>query len=374
MVQSISGPIGKEKKLLVFSGLKLKETGWIPPTSNTGGLGTEFSLKPDYLTLSIPALDVRIDIEAISLKLCCAFCKHFKSGTKFEKRRGRNFFEHGYYVTDANGKELFSFHWGGNGGRIFIEIKGGGCKLLDPFQWSIIYGLAVRYKARINRFDLAGDDWNGKIFSFPKIRAAYKKNKRIMLALASRGNKHLRPNIHDTYKGYTLEFGTDSTSYYHVIYQKFRESAHTYLGQKNPRWMRWEVRFYRQPKMEIDLKIIHPDNWGPAYLGSCGYLRQIFGSSGGGFIHRVESSKESVLDALCVAYMANERQYGLLNAELDRLGVAVPRRRIDTDVSPYASLTIYDKEEILERIDSARAGALRSCSGRAEFESEEVLF
>ncbi len=373
MVQPNLAPIGKEKELLVFSGLKLKETGWLPPTSNTGGLGTLFSLRPDYLTLSIPAFKVHAKVEKIVMQLTRWFCNHFRSGTTFEKRAGRNYYKYGIYICDANGKELLSFHWGGNRGRLFIEIKGGGCKLLDAFQWARIHVLAVRYDARINRFDLAGDDWAGKIFSFPKIHSAYKKNKRCMLALTSRGNKHLRPNIHDTDKGYTLEFGTDSSSYYHVIYQKFRESAHTYLAKNNPRWMRWEVRFYRQSKMEIELKIIHPDNWGGAFLGSCAYLREIFGSEGKSFIHRVEDIREGVLDAFCGAYAANERQYGIFNAECKRLGLEVPSRASASDVTPYASLTIYDKEELLERIDSARLGVLRSIAQRDE-STEEVPF
>jgi hypothetical protein len=366
MVQPYLAPIGKEKKYAAFSDLKLKETGVVPPTSNTGGHRMGFSLRPDYLTLSIPALDARVKIEELAKELFRYFCNHFKSGTKVEERSGRNYFKHGYYVTDTNGKELFSIHWGGNRGRTFIEIKGGGCKLLDGWQWAKIYILAVRYKARINRFDLAGDDWAGEIFMFSNIHAAYKKNKRSFLSDPSSGGTHVRPDVIDKKTGYTIEIGSDSTSYFHVIYQKFRESEKTYLGQQNPRWMRWEVRFYRQSKMEVDLKIIHPDNWGDAYLGSCAYLRELFGSEGARFIHRVEQPKESALDGLVAAYMANERQYGILNAELDRLGLGAPRRYALADVTPYASLTIYDRDEILKRIDSARAGALRSCASRAE--------
>jgi DNA relaxase NicK len=373
MVQSISVPIGKEKELLVFSGLKLKKTGWLPPTSNTGGHRTEFSLRPDYLTLSIPAVKVHAAVEKIVMQLTRWFCNHFRSGTTFEKRGGRNYYKHGLYICDANGKELLSFHWGGNHGRLFIEIKGGGCKLLDAFQWARIYVLAVRYDARINRFDLAGDDWKGKLFSFSKIHAAYKKNKRCMLSSPRTGGKHVRPDVLDTKKGYTLEFGTDTSSFYHVIYQKFRESSHTYLAQQNPRWMRWEVRFYRQSKMEIELKIIHPDNWGYAFLGSCAYLREIFKAEGASFIHRVEVIKECVLDAFCAAYTANERQYGIFNAECKRLGLEVPSRASASDVTPYASLTIYDKEELLERIDSARLGVLRSIA-QADESTEEVPF
>jgi DNA relaxase NicK len=278
------------------------------------------------------------------------------------------------YVCDANGKELFSFHWGGNRGRLFIEMKGGGCKLLDALQWARIYVLAARYHARINRFDLAGDDWPGKIFKFSKIHSAYKKNKRCMLAVPSSGGKYLRPEIHDTSKGYTLEFGTDNTSYYHVIYQKFRESSHTYAGKQNPHWMRWEVRFYRQSKMEIDMKIIHPDNWGDAFLGSCAYLREIFQSDGKTFSHRVEDISEGVLDAFCGAYMAFETQWGAFVGHCHRLGLEVPSRASASDVTPYASLTIYDKEELLKRIDSARLGVLRSIAHCDESGSEEVPF
>jgi hypothetical protein len=384
MVQHQSEPLGKEKKHVVFSDLKLKKDGWIPPLrsphSNTGVLAPPFTLRPDYLTLSIPALQVKYNRERTFVLLFRWFCRHFKGGTRLEKRAGRNFFKHGYYITDSRGNELLSFHWGGQNGRLLVEIKGGGCKLLDPVQWSKIYSLAVRYKARINRFDLAGDDWEGKIFIHDEINAAYDKNRRCLSAFASgRGGKWLPRKTIISEDGDTLEFGTKDTSYFHVIYQKFRESGHTHLGRMNPRWMRWEVRFRRrESSMEIDLSIIHPNNWGAAYLGSCGHLSRLLEHKieGRRFVHRVEKLKESTLDALVAAYTAFETQWGGFVSECSRLGLDVPCKRFSDNNTPYAALTIYDQPEILQRIASASRGALRSVAAASvDSESDDaVLF
>jgi DNA relaxase NicK len=295
---------------------------------------------------------------------------------RLERRAGRNFFKHGYYISDSTGKELFSFHWGGQRGRVFIEIKGGGCKLLDAWQWSRIHSLAVRYKARINRFDLAGDDWEGKIFILKKIMAAYKKDKRSFLADSSLGNKPLPLGVHDTYKGVTLEVGTSHSSSFHVIYQKFRESEQTHLGRMNPRWMRWEVRFRNKSGMKIDLSIIHPDNWGAAYLGSCGHLRQLLEAEieGRRFVHRVEDVKESALEAFMTAHTQFGIQWGPHISECYRLDVPLPCKRFSDNNTPYAALTIYDQPEILQRIASASRGALRSIAAASVDSDDAVLF
>jgi hypothetical protein len=184
-------------------------------------------------------------------------------------------------------------------------------------------------------------------------------------------------DVFDTHLGYTLQVGTKTSSNKHVIYQKFRESEDTELGRTNPRWMRWEVRFLRhQSSIEIDLSIIHPDNWGAAYLGSCGHLSRLLEHKieGRRFVHRVEKLKESTLDALVAAYTAFETQWGGFVSECSRLGLDVPCKRFSDDNTPYAALTIYDKPEILERIASASRGALRSIAAASVDSDDAVLF
>lgn len=131
-----------------------------------------------------------------------------------------------------------------------MELKGGMCKLLWPDQWLYIYSLMRRYEGRINRFDLAADDWFGKHFIQPKIKALYEKNPRCLLPRGFAG-KSIPIGIHDTYKGYTLTFGTKASSVYHVIYQKARESEGSYLAKQYPAWMRWEVRFCGNQKLRL---------------------------------------------------------------------------------------------------------------------------
>jgi hypothetical protein len=128
--------------------------------------------------------------------------------------------------------------------------------------------------------------------------------------------------------------------------------------------------------MKIDLSIIHPDNWGAAYLGSCGHLRQLLEPEieGRRFVHRVEKAKESTLDALCGTYEAIAAQYGGIFSEWQRLGVPLPCKRFSDDNTPYAALTIYDQPEILQRIASASRGALRSIAAASVDSDDAVLF
>lgn len=352
---------------------KLKETGIIPPYSNTGGTSLKITLRPDYLTLSIPMIRSGFKGHRIALKLFLAFCEHFRSGTSFRKGNGRNGFKSALYVESPLGKELGSCHFGGQRGRVFIELKGGFCKLLDALQWERIYMLAVRYKARINRFDLAMDDWEGVYFIQPKIRLAHQKNYRDFLPPGSRSHFEIPVGIHDTPKGYTLEFGTKTSLYYHIIYQKFRESEGTALALRNPNWMRWEVRFQRQSKSEFSLDILHPDNWADAYLGSCSYLQNLFERNGKKFAHRVENVKESVFDAFVAAYAAFSHQWGEFVGVCRQIGLEVPLKPVSRD-SPYFDFSSLELPEIRERL--ARIGAAPVCGApaRALRDDSDLLF
>lgn len=350
-----------------FSDFKLKETGILPPYSNTGVQTLEFTLRPDYLSGTIPMLHGGKTGERLVLWLMREFSKNLFDSTSLRRRGGRNGFKRGMTLYDRFEKELGSIFWGGQRGRVFFELKGGLCKLLTPYQWASIHGLLKRYNGRINRFDLAGDDWFGKYFIQPKIRLAHQRDASIINPSSAKNNYALPVGIHDTQKGYTLEFGTDTSTYYHVIYQKFRESAGTYLANKFPAWMRWEVRIYRQKGGEVDLDIIHPDNWGPAYLGSCAYLEQLFGKAGRKFTYRPGHIKESVIDRFVAAYTAFEAQWGGFVAECHRLGLEVPSASYAVvSGGAYSELSPSDLPYLKEAIDCARRGEQRSAAVRAQ--------
>lgn len=130
--------------------------------------------------------------------------------------------------------------------------------------------------------------------------------------------------------------------------------------------MRWEVRFYRQ-KSELDLSIVHPDNWGDAYLGSCSYLERLFAKKGRRFTYRPEVIKEGVIDRFTAAYIAFEAQWGGFVAECHRLGLEVPSARFTGYESrPYAELSPVDVPFLKECIDCARRGEMRSTADRAQ--------
>jgi hypothetical protein len=132
------------------------------------------------------------------------------------------------------------------------------------------------------------------------------------------------------------------------------------------------VRF-KAKKSTLDLNMILPKNWVAAVAGSSIYLNSKMKAVGDKFTMSNVKEKECELDAFCAAYMAFEKQWGGFVAQCDIVGLEVPRRRSPSNVSPYASLTIYDKEEILKRIDSARLGVLRSIAQRDE-STDDVLF
>lgn len=352
---------------------KLKETGILPPYSNTGGPSPKITLRPDYLTLSIPKLYPRFRGERIARSLFIAFMDHFRSGTKLRKGNGRNGFKAAFYVDSPTGKEMASCHFGGQRGRVFIELKGGICKLLDAFQWEKIHVLAFRYKARINRFDLAMDDWEGLYFIQPKIRLAHQKNSRIFLPAGSRSAYEMPVGTHDTPKGFTLEFGTKTSIHFHVIYQKFRESEGTDLALKNPKWMRWEVRFQRQSKTDFSLDMIDPNNWADAFLGSCAYLQKLFAREGKRFVHRVEKIRESVFDSFVAAHIAFQHQWGEHMAICRQIGLEMPVKAVSRD-SPYRDFSYLELPEIRERL--ARVGAAPVCGApaRALRDDSDLLF
>lgn len=354
---------------------KLKDSGVIPPYSNTGVQTCEVTLKPDYLSLSFPAFCEPKNMRVCALEIFLLFCESWKGGTSFLDKPGLNGFEHSKRMLCPDGKELASVHWGGSSqaGRVNIIVRGACCTLLKAHQWVKIHALARRYKARINRFDIACDDWSGKYFGHEQINADYDKEPTLLCPVGTKTNFVMPRDKLDTHKGYTLQFGTANTRNYHVIYQKFRESAGSYLALKNPKWLRWESRFFRRGKVEVDLSILHPDSWASAFLGSALWLERCFKRSGARFSHYVGETKGNALNAFIRAYFAFEKQWAPFVSECDRLGIDLPSRR-SFGISPYAALTPYDRQEIMECISRGSLDSACALGSAAYREDLECVF
>jgi len=287
------------------------------------------------------------------------FSARFSGGTGLERHSGRNGFKTRISIVDVNQRELASFLYGGQRGRFYIELKGGICKLLDVHDWIQIYALARRYDARINRIDFAADDWEGKYFDQRQILRDYAINPRAINPSVVRAGSYVPPRtVIDSPQGFTVEFGTKTSSHYHVIYQKFRESQGTDLAIKNPRWMRWEVRFYRQSKMELDLAMIIPDNWHLAWLGSSAYLEEMFKAVGESFSHRVQKIEQTAFENAVNLLLTLKKQYGVPLAHLKRIlgseGL-LDLLCVDSEY-PLQALTVYDSKELISRFHAAQEG------------------
>ena len=137
--------------------------------------------------------------------------------------------------------------------------------------------------------------------------------------------------------------------------------------------MRWEVRFYRQGKLGVDLRICHPSSWAKAWLGSCQFLQDKFKKAGSKFLTVVEDPKESTLDRAVAMILAIETQYGVGLSFIEEIGLRMPKKPIPDD-SPLRALTAFDRPEIEARLASAREGRFRSSTGAALADDSSILF
>jgi hypothetical protein len=384
MVQAILPAIGKQEKYVVCDVNS--------PPSNTGVPRTQVNVRPDNLWL-VCSRDHRPDLKGLngeqtvaesakkwkdfSRKLFRLFSDHFSgSGIILTTipERGKNFYDKGFYLRRGQ-KELASICYDGKqqNGTFLIILTGQFCSLLDHRQYRLIHRLCTCFDIKMRRFDLAVDDYVGKVFDLLEIERLGKMKKGWFKPVyRPKGfDPHCR-RVEGEDDSYSIYVGGKESMIQVCAYEKGKESKHTQRARDFPRWIRYEVR-WKAKKGILDLAMLLPENWMSSAAGTSIYLQSKMKVVGDKFTMMNEIKKEVVEDAFVTAYMANERQYGIFNAECDRLGLEVPRRASASYVTPYASLTIYDKEELLERIDSARLGRLRSIA-QADESTEEVLF
>jgi hypothetical protein len=382
MLQPYSAPIGKEKKHVVCDVNS--------PHSNTGLLKPEINIRPDNLWC-VGKRDHRPDLKVLTGEESCfsspkkwaeltkrlvlLFSRCFIGfGVSFSTipEKGKNYYDKGFYLR-RGGKELASICYDGKNqkGTFLIILSGKFCSLLDLRQWRLIYTLLRRFDLTLTRFDLALDDYSGKVFDHKKIESLAHRKPELFKAIGKpQGHNPRCWRVEGEDGSFSVYIGSAKSTVLCCVYEKGKESKDTQRARDYPFWIRYEIRF-RAKSSILDLEMILPENWGPAAAGSSVYLTSKIKTLGAKFTMLKVKAKESVLDGFVSSYMAAEKQWGVFNDWCCKLGLEVPRRPSGYDSSPYNGLTIYDLPEILKRIDSARTGGLRSSALSAESEIDD---
>ncbi len=384
MVQSISGPIGKEKSDVVC------DVNF--PHSNTGVPETQINVRPDNLWL-VCAQEHRPDYKgltgeqtvtesaqkwkAFTRKLLFLISPSFPAGgvtLTTVPEKGKNFYEKGFYLRRGR-KELVSICYDGKQqkGTFLIILTGQFCSLLDLQQWRLIYKLAVQFGCKMNRIDLAVDDYLGKVFDLLDIERRGKKEKGWFKPVyRPEGDEPKCWRKEGSDGSFSIYVGAEDSTLQVCAYQKGIESKNTQRGRDYPLWIRYEVKF-KKKKVLLDLSMILPENWASAVAGTSVYLNSKMKVVGDKFTMANEKVLEDALDKAVNGLLSLNKQWGPMIYDLQSILGAeglidvVARGQM---TGPLAELTAYDAPEILARFDSALGGGQRSSDACAESDAD----
>lgn len=301
----------------------------VPPICNTGVPSGGVKIRPDWVTVVFPAAYGHISkgVSVLADFLCWYRLARPLPACSMVEKTGMHGYEKGIFCRASfSGDLLFSILYGGNGHTVRLEITGAGCARMDVLDWWNFCRLVRRGAAYVTRFDLAGDDYSGDFLNPRKARRDYARRYADILPSLRFSNRIPKPGVHDTDKGYTVDFGTANMLVNHCVYEKGKESAGTRLALENPNWIRWEVRWRRRKSKFycIDVALMRPDNWVPAYMGACPYVADLVGYNGDAraYINRVVRGESEVADKMARLLRVVRMQYGkVLNTAHGLLGV-----------------------------------------------------
>jgi hypothetical protein len=352
-----------------------------PPYCNTGVLGNQISVRSDWINFCLREEKISRNIRTLALGI---FRHWFRRGVfsgskgwnligadRDEFKPGFHGFENGCFLRF--GEEIRgSIQWGGKSqnGWVQFELCGAFLAILPRFIHLAIYRYACKYEARLNRVDLAADDYLGNHFCPRKVLKDWVKKAYRFLPghRAGRGShKPVRDRAGVPETGETAYINrTPDSSIMLRIYDKGlerREKGDLISYHKFPRWVRWETSFKRQKGTVIDYQVLHPDYWVVCMLGSSQYFADIFKKKGLRVIWRLEKAVDEPLERAAKLLLTLERQYG------GGIGHAVRVLGLEgffsqvcrQDSGSYmAHLTHYDSEAVLDKLHDLRFLTLTS--------------
>jgi hypothetical protein len=340
-----------------------------PPSSNTGVYpffaGGEIGIRPDWLRVSFRQEIFSCTPDVIGFTLYKWFEKFILNGLnvpgwRFDQwGKGQNGFRVAAKLCFGK-EERASLQWGGKSqnGWVMLELRGGICSLLSDHDWIRLYRWARKFGGRINRIDIAADDKSGSFFDVFKVREDYLENPRSFLTKNQPGRLPKSTWIQS--EGSTFYLGRSNSCLMHRVYQKGIQLAATVEGMQHPKWVRWEVQFQRSTKNDLDIDLLLPVSWWPAFIGSSNYLRERSGQWGGGrFIIRKIDPVIEPCERFARGLLACSEQWGGLIREgarifgLERLCELLER---NSSNPVYSDLTRYDAEAICNMLARLRVG------------------
>ncbi len=387
MLQVISEPIGKEKKYVVCEVNS--------PHSNTGVLETQVNVRPDNLWLvgsrehrpdykgfigEQTAAESAIKWKKFSRQLLFLISPTFPRGTvtlTSSPEKGKNFYEKGFYLRRGR-QELASICYDGKRqkGTFLIILTGQFCSLLDQRQYRLLHKLCTRFDLKMKRYDLAVDDYLGKVFKLDDIELLGKMEKgwfKPVYRCQGLEPKCWRQEGEDG--SLSIYVGGKDSTVQVCAYEKGKESKGTYLAKQFPSWIRYEVR-WKAKKGLLDLAMLLPENWLSSAAGTSVYLNSKMKVVGDKFTMAHQKVSEDSLERAVKGLLSLRNQWGPMIYDLHSLMGSEALFDIiarEQTIGPLVGLSVYDVPEIMARIDSAPLGVLRSIA-QGDESGEDYLF
>ena len=138
-----------------------------------------------------------------------------------------------------------------------IELKGEGCREfenvnLDKSWIDFLDFFVIRLNASPTRIDLTIDDYSGDVVQLDWIR------KQLDIENFTTTFKTKKYTIHgNSESGYSLQFGTHSSTQQLVIYEKHKEQVNKGIDCLQKYWLRFEMRFRQDKAYNISMNIIN---------------------------------------------------------------------------------------------------------------------
>ncbi len=349
-------PIGKQKKEVLQT-----------PSSNTGCLGKEIGVRSDWIGFCVRQEKLSQNIQKLAVAIFWNWAKHgvfggekgwrLEGATSDDFQAGFNGFHQGAYLKFGD-EVRGSIQWGGTAqnGWVQFELRGALLALLPRREQLAIYRFACRAQVRLNRVDIACDDFQGKYFC---PRQAYKdwEIDPCRFLPGHRYDKGSRAPVRDRQgtpeNGETTYIGSQQSSIRLRIYDKSLQlkamNRQSVEALRHPSWVRWETEFKRRNGVTLDYLLLHPDYQLAFCLGASQKLADIFGRSGLRGVWLIPKAKQEVIEQAARAGLSLRKQRGVSNYYLIQVfglqGFLDRYARPDKD-SPLASLSPGDADAI----------------------------
>mgnify|MGYP000884136012 CR=1 FL=1 len=217
----------------------------------------------DYFSATFPFICYEDDSEYSIINeiilMCCEFFNINKKDVEecdFRVNRFQNQYQlSDYIILKLLGPELKSGHK-----SCSIELKGQGCRefeelTIDKTWIDLLEFFVVKFNASPTRIDIAIDDYSGEFITFDEVRQKLDSK---CFTTSFRDKDYV---IHGSAtKGFTLEFGSNSSVQMLSIYEKNKEQRTKGKDCFQDYWVRYEMRYRHDKAYDVCMKLLNGGN------------------------------------------------------------------------------------------------------------------